>query len=157
MQATRFHSMKNQSSTSGRTDSSQCGPCGPIYLSGNWGVGHTTLRTLIRKGYLALGQFDKQRSTYGISYLSKRPKKQIETGELILDYDRTRNVVKVQYQEAIERHVKSVWHRTAHDAGIYGSDLLGSIIGEGRKFPFPKSLFAVRDSFASIVRANKEP
>lgn len=124
---------------------------------GNWGVGHITLRTLIKKGYVALGQLDKERNTYGISYLSKRPQKQIETGELVIvDHDKTRNVVKAQYREATERQVKSVWHRTAHDAGAYGSDLLGAIIGEGRKFPFPKSLFAVRDSLASIVRANKD-
>jgi adenine-specific DNA-methyltransferase len=123
---------------------------------GNWGVGHTTLRALIKKGYVQLGRFDKERNTYGISYLSKRPQKQIETGELVVvGRDKTRNVVKVEYREATERQTKSVWHRTSHDAGAYGSDLLGGIIGEGRKFPFPKSLYAVKDALASIVREQK--
>lgn len=124
---------------------------------GNWGVGHTTLRGMIKKGYVSLGQFDKNRKTYGISYLSRRPQRQIESGELkVVGYNKVRNVVDVEYQEATERQTKSVWHRTAHDAGAYGSDLLGEIIGEGRKFPFPKSLYAVRDSLASIVRKNKD-
>lgn len=123
---------------------------------GNWGVGHTTLRALIKQGYVALGQFDKERNTFGISYLSRRPQKQIKTGELvIMGHDKIRNVVEVEYREATERQTKSVWHRTVHDAGAYGSDLLGGIIGEGRKFPFPKSLYAVRDAVASIVRTNK--
>ena len=123
---------------------------------GNWGVGHTTLRTLIKKGYVALGQFDKERNTFGISYLSKRPQKQIETGELVIvNHDKIRNVVQVEYRESTERQTKSVWHRTVHDAGAYGSDLLRQIIGEGRKFPFPKSLYAVRDAVACIVRNNK--
>ena len=140
-------------------DSSSLMPVWPVRSDlslGNWGVGHTTLRSLIKRGYVSLGRFDKDRNTYGISYLSKRPQKQIETGELVVvARDNRRNVVEVRYREATERQTKSVWHRTSHDAGAYGSDLLGGIIGEGRKFPFPKSLYAVRDALASIVRPNK--
>lgn len=120
---------------------------------GNWGVGHKTLLQLIEKGYVALGAYDRNRRTYGITYLSKKPQKQIETGAIqITNYDTTRNVVTVSYVETAERQVKAVWHRTLHDAGAYGSDLLGAIFGQGRVFPFPKSLYAVRDALSAVVR-----
>jgi len=37
-----------------------------------------------------------------------------------------------------------VWRESKHDAGAYGTSLLRALI-PGRKFPFPKSLYAVED------------
>lgn len=122
---------------------------------GNWGVSNTTLNALISKGYVALGKYDEKRKTWGISYLSQKPQRQIETGELkIIGYDRQRNVVDVEYASTQERQIKTVWHRSTHDAGAYGSDLVSNIIGQSRAFTFPKSLYAVRDSIAAVVRNN---
>lgn len=122
---------------------------------GNWGVSNTTLNTLINKGYVSLGSFDKKRGTWGITYLSARPQRQIETGELVItSYDAVRNVVDVEYSSAQEKQIKSVWYRSQHDAGAYGSDLVSSIIGQSRAFSFPKSLYATRDALSSIVKTN---
>ena len=45
-----------------------------------------------------------------------------------------------------------MWHRRLHDAGNYGSTLLRTILGEGASFPFPKSLYAVRDTLVALTR-----
>lgn len=120
---------------------------------GNWGVGPESLRALIDKGYVSLGGFDPARNTWGISYLSRKLQLQIESGAIrIIDRDEVLNTVKVEYAEERERQVKTVWHRSAHDAGAYGADLLKSILGEGRKFSFPKSLYATRDAITASVR-----
>jgi adenine-specific DNA-methyltransferase len=120
---------------------------------GNWGVGPDSLRTLIGKGYVNLGNFDENRRTWGISYLSRKLQLQIETGAIqIIHFDETCNVVNVGYAEERERQIKTVWHRSAHDAGAYGADVLKVIFGEGRKFSFPKSLYATRDAVAAVVR-----
>lgn len=120
---------------------------------GNWGVGPETLRDLISKGYVALGGFDPIRKTWGISYLSRKLQSQIVSGAInIVEFDKIRNVVKVEYAEERERQIKTVWHRSAHDAGAYGADILKAIFVEGRKFSFPKSLYATRDAIAAIVR-----
>jgi adenine-specific DNA-methyltransferase len=47
----------------------------------------------------------------------------------------------------------TVWRDASHDAGAYGTSLLGALI-PGRKFPFPKSLFAVEDCLR-LLTANK--
>ncbi len=125
------------------------------HSEGNWGVSNTTLNTLISKGYVALGKYDKKRKTWGISYLSKKLQKQIETGELkIINYDERRNVVDVEYASKPEKQIKTVWHRSTHDAGAYGSDMVSNILRQSRAFSFPKSLYAVRDAIAAVTRNN---
>ena len=120
---------------------------------GNWGVGPESLRGLIKKGYVSLGGFDESRRTWGISYLSRKLQLQIESGAIrVVELDKLRNVVSVEYAEERERQIKTVWHRSAHDAGAYGADILKSIFGEGRKFSFPKSIYATRDAVAAVVR-----
>jgi adenine-specific DNA-methyltransferase len=119
---------------------------------GNWGVGPTSLRALVEKGYVSLGRYDKKRKTWGVSYLSKKLQKQIETGAIkITERDEVRNVVEVVYAEARERQIKTVWHRSSHDAGAYGSDMLRGILGETGAFSFPKSLYAVRDAISAVT------
>jgi adenine-specific DNA-methyltransferase len=120
---------------------------------GNWGVGPESLRSLIKKGYVSLGGFDESRRTWGVSYLSRKLQLQVEGGAIrIVQFDKVRNVVSVEYAEERERQIKTVWHRSAHDAGAYGADILKSVLGEGRKFSFPKSLYATRDAVAAVVR-----
>jgi adenine-specific DNA-methyltransferase len=120
---------------------------------GNWGVGAETLRVLIGKGYVKLGGFDPVRKTWGISYLSRKLQLQIDSGAIrIVTRDKVCNAVSVEYAEERDRQVKTVWHRSAHDAGAYGADILKIILGEGRKFSFPKSLYATRDAVTAVVR-----
>ena len=44
-----------------------------------------------------------------------------------------------------------MWTSPAHDAGLYGSQLLGSLV-PGRRFPFPKALYAVEDALRFFVQ-----
>jgi adenine-specific DNA-methyltransferase len=45
---------------------------------------------------------------------------------------------------------RTLWNKRSHNASVYGSTLLRSII-PGRKFPFPKSLYAVEDTLRFFV------
>lgn len=62
------------------------------------------------------------------------------------------NTVSLAYADGISRTPKTVWYRRTHDAGSNGSDLLTNILGKGKTFSYPKSLYATRDAIASIVR-----
>lgn len=132
-------------------------PVWPVRKSGDlgrWGVGHRALRSMIDKGYVAVGGHDPARNTWAISYLSKEPQEQIAAGVLrILAHDEVRNVVDVIYADAGDaaRRVRTVWHRTRHDAGAGGTDIVSGLVGEGR-FTFPKSVFAVRDVMEILTK-----
>lgn len=129
----------------------------PVRSDGSWGrwyIGAKTLRHLAEKGYVSLGRHDPKRQTWALRYLYRSLQKQIETGELkIVKSDQKRNVVDVRYTAVPRRRLKTVWHRSRHDAGAYGADLLGDFLG-ARKFPFPKSLYSVRDALAAVVSDN---
>ena len=45
-----------------------------------------------------------------------------------------------------------MWWRTSHDAGTHGTTLLQRMLGRRKAFPFPKSLYAVRDCLEAVVR-----
>jgi adenine-specific DNA-methyltransferase len=123
---------------------------------GNWGVGHITLKLLIDLGYVSLGEYDDERKTWAISYLSQQLREQIEGGILeIVSRDPTTNVVDVRYAEIADRRIKTVWKRSRHDAGAYGSSLLKDLLGRTEAFSFPKSLYAVEDAIFPLVRSRK--
>ena len=124
---------------------------------GRWSVGAETLRDLISKGYVSCGKYDSTRKTWGISYISQPNQKLIEEGRIVIvGRDPKTNVVSVEYASDDNRVIKTVWHRTSHDAGAYGTDLITEIIGQTNAFSFPKSLYATHDSIASIVRGKKD-
>lgn len=50
------------------------------------------------------------------------------------------------------RKLKTVWVKKAYDAGTHGTELLRKLLGEPGLFQFPKSVYAVRDCLAAVVR-----
>lgn len=131
----------------------------PVRRDGSWGrwsVGNDTLNDLIAKGYVSCGKYDSQRQTWGISYISQPNQQKIERGSIrIIRRDPVTNVVEIEYAADDTRVIKTVWHRSFHDAGAYGSDMVSSIIGQARAFSFPKSLYSTRDAILAVVRNRK--
>ena len=122
---------------------------------GNWQVGTDTFGSLLAKGYVRVGGYDEKRKTWTILYLNKRTRERIESGEvLIVGKNETSGAVDVKYapNQSSLHAIKTVWHRRTHDSGVYGSTLLKTILGEGSKFSFPKSLYATRDAVSVVVR-----
>lgn len=119
---------------------------------GNWRVSPPTLRQLHAQGFVRLGGYDEARKTWTVLYLGEKARRQIEEGVIrIVGRDADSGAVTVEYTEAQQRSIKTVWHRATHDAGTYGSSLLRNILGEGGRFAFPKSIYAVRDAIAAVV------
>ncbi len=122
---------------------------------GNWGVGFSSFRKLIDKGYVSCGRYDEKRKTYGISYISEPNQKLIESGGIVITgRDEITNTVTIEYTTDANRSIKTMWHRTRHDAGAYGTDFLKNILGVTGKFNFPKSIYSTFDAIASVTRNN---
>lgn len=49
------------------------------------------------------------------------------------------------------QRLRTTWWRTSHDAGTHGTALLSRLLGTQSPFPFPKSLYAVRDCLQAVV------
>ncbi|HRD88626.1 MAG TPA: DNA methyltransferase [Accumulibacter sp.] len=120
---------------------------------GNWRVSPPTLRVLASKGYVKLGGYDEARRTWTVLYLGQKAQRQIEEGVIrIVGRDDTTGAVALEYAQGEQRSIKTVWHRALHDAGNYGSSFLRNILGEGGRFSFPKSLYAVHDAIVAVLR-----
>ena len=136
--------------------SGETGVAWPIRKDGTWGrwsVGADTLNELIAKGYVSCGKYDAVRKTWGISYISKPNQKKIEQGIIvIIGRDSKTNVVEIEFADDANKVIKTVWHRSYHDAGAYGTDMITSILGESGKFTFPKSLYSEADALRAVVR-----
>ena len=111
----------------------------------NWGLTAPSLQSLLNKGYVRVGRNtpDKPQKCE-ISYLTSGRIEDIESGRAkVFGFAKDGSVI-ARYESSKVKMPISTWNRTSHNAEIYGTDLLKSLVGE-RSFPFPKSLHAVED------------
>ncbi|MEZ7701657.1 DNA methyltransferase [Micrococcus luteus] len=124
----------------------------PIRPSGDentWQLGPTALKTAFEEGAARIGGSGSRLS---VNYLRRAEKRRIESGEIeVLGRDEQGALI-LQHREGARRRVapRSVWNDASHDAGLHGSSLVLSLLS-GRKFPFPKSLYAVEDALRHVV------
>jgi len=60
--------------------------------------------------------------------------------------------INIWVRKTSSKKLKTVWWDSAHDAGTHGTTLLHKVLGVRGAFPFPKSVYAVRDCLAAVVR-----
>lgn len=120
-----------------------------------WGAIPATTRTLMRKGYLRVGTFDKKTNRWNIQYVREGDQKRIISGEIVITGEAPDGSKILEPVDATKRIVfpKTVWNRKSHDATEHGTRLLKQIIPDGR-FSYPKSLYAVHDTVRFFVANN---
>lgn len=124
---------------------------------GRWSVGYETFNELVSKGYVQLGKYDAKRKTYGITYISSETQKMIDNGDVIITgVNEDTGVVKTEYAKEHSQAVRTVWYRTRHNAGAYGTNLLSGMLGKERNFTFPKSLYMTHDSIGTVMKHKKD-
>jgi len=131
-----------------------CVPVFPIREDGlqmEWGLTGPTLKRSLDAGFVhvTVGQHNNQ--PYIFSYLTTPNIKKIATGELAVTGTRGDGSKIVVIPAGKVSRPTSVWRDRSHDAGAYGTSLLGTLI-PGRRFPFPKSLYAVEDTIRFFVK-----
>lgn len=124
---------------------------------GRWQVAPKRLKELLASGFVKAGRYDERKRSWSINYLKKGPISEIAQGKLKITRrewaDGPVTLVYSDEEDTVTR-AKTVWFRTLHDAGTYGTTLLQDILGS-RLFEFPKSVYAVKDTIAALVGANK--
>jgi adenine-specific DNA-methyltransferase len=114
-----------------------------------WGLTAPSLMRAAREGF-ARATTGHENQPYIISYLTAPNFRKIESGELVVTDVRTDgSKVVVAVEGKLSRPV-TVWSETSHSAGDYGTKMLNDILAK-RKFPFPKSLYAVEDILRFFV------
>ena len=120
---------------------------------GNWQVGPAALADLIARGYAKLGAWRSDRTA--ISYLKRGEQEKVDNGVFPVVGRRPDGAIVVDSSAYVPVFVPGTqWRIPSHEAGgPGGSGLLRALI-PGRRFPFPKSLYAVEDVVRFFVANN---
>jgi adenine-specific DNA-methyltransferase len=112
---------------------------------GRWELKRSSFLARLEQGYVRALRSDKH-STFSIQYLRNAQLERLETGEIVDLGPAEDGSRLLEYGEGRPRslYAKTVWNKPSHDARTYGTWILRELIPR-RKFPFPKSLYAVED------------
>ncbi|GII96071.1 site-specific DNA-methyltransferase [Sinosporangium siamense] len=130
----------------------------PISMTGEekrWQCSAATLRDLVAHGMAKAGAYDRKNDRWSILYLNRGQRERIDRGEIVVTGRDENGVLELQMNERPMRAAMSIWNRSAHNAGYYGSGVLSALLPD-RKFPFPKSLYAVEDCLRFAVGAKTD-
>ena len=124
-------------------------PLRPDGTENTWQLGHEALRKALSDG---TARINASGARVTINYLRTAEKRRIANGEIEVLGKDDNGALMLRHRDGAVRltRPRTVWASAAHDAGLYGSTLLRSII-PGRAFPFPKSLYAVEDTLRFFV------
>lgn len=118
---------------------------------GRWRLQPSTARRVMDEGGIRLGS--ARGETTPIYYLSEGERAKVEAGMYtVLGRKEDGSIVTSSIASTDRRLVPGTqWRISSHDATQYGTRLIRNLI-PGRKFPFPKSLYAVEDSLAFVLQ-----
>lgn len=90
-----------------------------------WRYSRETMQRYIDAGEIVVGRFNRAARTWTLNHR--------------------------KLKKDVLRH-KTVWWYKSHDAGVHGTNVVNRLLGARNRFPFPKSIYAVRDTLATVVR-----
>jgi adenine-specific DNA-methyltransferase len=117
----------------------------------NWALTREEFERRLSTGYVRVGRHQPGGpQEYVISYLRTGPIADIEAGRAVVSGHNPDGSVVAKYPMGKKRMPLTQWDFASHDAQRYGTTLLQSFT-PGRRFPFPKSLYAVEDALRIAV------
>lgn len=112
----------------------------------NWAMTNTTCAEMLKKGYIRVGRYTpKKPQKWELSYLLSGVVDDVESGRATIIGKNSDGSIKAIYVDEIKKAPVSVWVRPSHNAETEGTNLLKNIFADEKRFPYPKSLYAVRD------------
>jgi adenine-specific DNA-methyltransferase len=119
---------------------------------GRWQIGAEELKERIKQGRVRLGR----RTSYGfvVNYLPDGAYAEVMSDKFVIEGQASDgSLIAYSATNDTSRIAPTQWKIASHNASENGSTLLASFIPK-RKFPYPKSLYAVEDTLRFFV-ANK--
>jgi adenine-specific DNA-methyltransferase len=117
----------------------------------NWGLIGPSLRKALEAGFVRVSQNKSSKlQPYVFSYLTAPNIKKIEDGKLVKAEKRSDGSWVVIDPSGKSGRPTTNWKEASHEAGAYGTSLLRTLLPR-RKFPFPKSLYAVEDAIRFFI------
>jgi adenine-specific DNA-methyltransferase len=118
-----------------------------------WGILPSECKRRLQKGYVKVGKYSPEKpQQYSLQFLTSGTIAAIENGEAIITGHRKDGSVIAVYNSKKKILPKTQWAKESHDATRYGTKMLTEILG--KRFNYPKSLYAVADCLRYFVANN---
>lgn len=126
-------------------------PLKPDGTEMTWGLNPDSLKKLLDKGFVKV-TVNKRRGSQGYSvyYLTSGKVRDIENGAATIASRNPDGSVVATYVSGQRAIPTTMWMRESHNAQSHGTKLISKFV-PSRKFPFPKSLYAVEDILRCFV------
>lgn len=115
-----------------------------------WGLTPEVLRRNHQKGYVRVKNWNHKKCTGTVYYLPTGTISDIEKGKATVTGYNEDGSIKAFYQEQGTVPPRKVWYQKSHNAETYGTNIVAELL-PGRRFPYPKSIYAVLDSLRFVV------
>jgi adenine-specific DNA-methyltransferase len=126
-------------------------PLRPDGTEGLWGITPETARAYLARGYFRSRNYKPGTGYVAVQYLPGGTVAGIEADDIeVTGRDQDGSVI-ASYKSAKGVIPKRVWNMASHNAETGGTVLLSRLL-PNRRFPFPKSLYAVEDTIRFFVK-----
>lgn len=130
-------------------------PVFPIREDGkqmNWGLTGASLGYALENGCVRVMKSTNPNQAYNFTYVTMPSIRKALAGEYVISGARDDGTKIIILPSGKESQKPTAWKRTAYDANVYGTQLVGSILGE-KRFSFPKSLYSVYDALQIYIKS----
>lgn len=125
-------------------------PLKPNGDEGLWGITPETAKRYLKSGFIRSRRHKPKEGKSSIHYLPSGTVEAIRNGSIEVTGHDPDGAVQAVYREKKGVIPKRVWNMPSHNAENGGSLILSRLI-PGKRFPFPKSLYAVEDALRFFV------
>ena len=116
-----------------------------------WRLSPQTFIEYLNRGYIRFSRRDPKTGIRSPQYLQSGTVAKLEAGDIEVVGRGAEGELQVRYKEGRKSYAPlSVWNRVSHSAAEHGTAVIKRLIPD-RKFPFPKSLYAVEDCLRFFV------
>ena len=116
----------------------------------NWEYTHRTFDKWWGQGFIRANGAKDEPQPYIIQHMPNKARKEIAAGTVLIEGSRDDGSVVARYADASTKAVTTQWDYTSHSAEHGGTGVLKAVL-PSRRFPFPKSLYAVEDALRLFV------
>ena len=117
-----------------------------------WGCLPEELKRRHQGGYFRVRNWNPKKQTASLQYLQSGTIEGIESGRIQVQGRDPDGAVVATYPDDTRGAIpKTVWPMTSHNAETYGTRILSALI-PGRRFDYPKSLYAVEDTIRFFTK-----
>jgi adenine-specific DNA-methyltransferase len=122
-----------------------------------WGLTPDVLRRNWSAGWARVNRWNKARQNGTLQYLPSGTIERIQSGAITITGRAANGSVIGYVTPEVKQGVtpKRVWHLPSHNAETGGTNIVTALV-PGRRFPYPKSLYAVEDALRFVVSDNPE-